>query len=147
GGHGSYRNIVLAPSSVQEMADLTTLAFDLADWYRNPAVVLADGFVGQMMEPLELQAEEIRIPLKDWAVRGTAESRKNLISSIYLSPDELEAHIRKLETKYCSIQSQETRFRSYRTDDAEVLLVGYGIVARILRSAVDEARKQGIRAG
>src|SRR5690348_18004765 len=90
GGHGNYRNIVLAPASVQEMADLTTLAFDLADKYRNPAVVLTDGFVGQMMEPIELEVTEPNIPEKPWAVKGTAETRKNLVSSIFLEPDELE---------------------------------------------------------
>ena len=88
GGHGNYRNIVLAPASVQEMADLTILAFELADKYRNPAVVMADGFIGQMMEPLELEYREIVPPEKPWAVKGTPETRKNLISSIYLEPDD-----------------------------------------------------------
>src|SRR5690348_4816511 len=109
GGHGNYRNIVLAPASVQEMCDLTILAFELADKYRNPAVILADGFLGQMMEPLELEVREIRLPEKSWAVKGTAETRKNLISSIYLEPDELEAHQRKLEAKYKLVAQQETR--------------------------------------
>src|SRR5512138_497555 len=99
GGHGNYHNIVVAPASVQEMADLTMLAFDLADKYRNPAVVLADGFIGQMMEPVELEAREFAAPAKPWAVRGTAETRKNLIRSIYITADELEAHIRKLQAK------------------------------------------------
>src|ERR1035438_7048329 len=92
GGHGNYRNIVLAPASVQEMADLTMLAFDLADKYRNPAVILTDGFVGQMMEPLDLEDAEIQAPEKPWAVKGTPETRANFISSIYLESDELEAH-------------------------------------------------------
>src|SRR6201997_2464966 len=83
GGHGNYRNIVLAPASVQEMADLTALAFELADKYRNPAVILTDGFVGQMMEPLELTYREAKLPPKPWAVQGTADTRKNLISSIF----------------------------------------------------------------
>src|ERR1039457_1245665 len=96
GGHGNYRNIVLAPASVQEMADFTMLAFDLADKYRNPAVVLTDGFVGQMMEPLELEDNEIQPPEKIWAVKGTPETRANLISSIYLETDELEAHERRM---------------------------------------------------
>src|SRR5580692_9408699 len=90
GGHGNYRNIVLAPASVQEMAELTMLAFDLADKYRNPAVILADGFIGQTMEPLDLEYREIIPPDKPWAVKGTAETKKNLISSIYLETDELE---------------------------------------------------------
>lgn len=147
GGHGNYRNLVVAPASVQEMADLTILAFELADRYRNPAVVLADGFIGQMMEPLDLEYREVLAPPKPWAVQGTAESRKNLISSIYLEPDDLEAHQRRMEAKYIRAQQAEVRSEQYRTDDAEVLVVGYGIVSRVLRSAVDEARKQGIKVG
>jgi pyruvate/2-oxoacid:ferredoxin oxidoreductase alpha subunit len=147
GGHGNYHNFVLAPSSVQEMATLTMLAFDLADRYRNPAVVLADGFIGQMIEPLELDLETHEAPPKDWAVQGTAESRKNLISSIYLEPDELEAHQGKLETKYRLAQKLEPRQELYMADDAEVLLVGYGIVSRVLRSVVEHARAAGQKVG
>lgn len=147
GGHGNYRNIVVAPASVQEMADLTVLAFELADKYRNPAVVLADGFIGQMMEPLDLEYREILAPPKPWAVQGTAGTRKNLISSIYLEPDDLEAHQRRMEAKYIRAQETETRWEEYRTEDAELLVVGYGIVSRVLRSAVDEARKQGLKVG
>src|ERR1044072_5981089 len=95
GGHGNYRNLVLAPASVQEMADLTTLAFDLADQYRNPVVVLADGFIGQMMEPVASAPPRPGPPPPSWAVNGTAESRPNLISSIFLEPDLMERHIRK----------------------------------------------------
>lgn len=146
GGHGNYRNIVLAPASVQEMADLTMLAFDLADKYRNPAVVLADGFIGQMMEPLDLEPKDVKIPDKAWAVKGTAETQKNLISSIFLEPDELETHQRNMEAKYKRAQ-QEARQELYQAEDAEVLLVGYGIVSRVLRSAVEEARSAGLRAG
>jgi len=147
GGHGNYKNIVVAPASVQEMADLTRLAFDLADRYRNPAVVLTDGFIGQMMEPLELQDDETPPPEKSWAVKGTRETRKNLISSIYLEPDELEAHVRKLEAKYKKAAELEARHELYRAEDPEVLLVGYGITSRVLRSVVDILRKEGIRAG
>jgi len=147
GGHGNYRNIVLAPASVQEMADLTVLAFELADKYRNPAVILADGFIGQMMEPLDLEYRDVAQPAKPWAVQGTAETRKNLISSIYLEPDDLEAHQRHLEAKYKQAQEAEVRHENYLTDDAEILLVGYGITSRILRSAIEEARSEGLRAG
>jgi 2-oxoisovalerate ferredoxin oxidoreductase alpha subunit len=147
GGHGNYRNLVLAPASVQEMADLTVLAFELADKYRNPAVILADGFIGQMMEPLDLEYRETKLAAKAWAVQGTAETRKNLISSIYLEPDDLEAHQRRLEAKYKQAQETETRCEKYLADDAEILLVGYGITSRILRSAVEEARQEGLRAG
>jgi 2-oxoisovalerate ferredoxin oxidoreductase alpha subunit len=147
GGHGCYRNLVLAPSSVQEMADLTVLAFDLADRYRNPAIVLADGFIGQMMEPLELEYEKPKIPERPWAVQGTAETRKNLISSIYLEPDALEDHVRKLEAKYVRAAQIETRQETFACEDAEVLLVGYGITSRVLRSAVEMARREGLKAG
>src|SRR5579864_6549058 len=147
GGHGNYRNLVVAPASVQEMAELTALAFELADRYRNPAVVLTDGFVGQMMEPLDLEYREVLAPEKPWAVKGTAETRKNLVTSIYLESDDLEAHQRRMEAKYIRAQQTETRWEEYRTDDAELLVVGFGIVSRVLRSAVDEARKQGIPVG
>jgi 2-oxoisovalerate ferredoxin oxidoreductase alpha subunit len=147
GGHGCYRNLVLAPASVQEMADLTVLAFELADKYRNPAIVLADGFIGQMMEPLELEYREPKIPERPWAVRGTPETRKNLISSIYLETDVLEEHVRKLEAKYIRAAQLEARQEVLQTEDAEVLLVGYGITSRVLRSAVEMARREGLKAG
>ncbi|HET7440962.1 MAG TPA: 3-methyl-2-oxobutanoate dehydrogenase subunit VorB [Terriglobales bacterium] len=147
GGHGNYHNFVLAPASVQEMAELTMLAFELADKYRNPVVVLADGFIGQMMEPLELEYREISAPAKPWAVQGTPETRKNLVTSIYLEPDDLEAQQRKMEAKYKRAQALEPRHELYEVEEAEVLLVGYGIASRILRSAVEQARQQGIKAG
>lgn len=147
GGHGNYRNIVLAPASVQEMADHTALAFDLADRYRNPVILLTDGFVGQMMEPINLEPVQAERPEKPWAVCGTPETRKNLVTSIFLEPDELEQHIRKLEAKYKLVEELEQRFETYMTDDAEILLVGYGIVSRVLRSTVEQARAQGLRVG
>lgn len=147
GGHGSYHNLVLAPASVQEMMELTMLAFDLADKYRNPAIVLTDGFTGQMMEPLEIEDRETRQPEKPWAVRGTAETRRNLLCSIYLEPDVLEAHERRLQAKYERAQQEEPRQELYQADDAEVLVVGYGIVSRVLHSAVEEARREGLRVG
>ena len=147
GGHGNYKNFVVAPASVQEMADLTILAFELADRYRNPAIVLTDGFIGQMMEPLELELRKTELPEKPWAVCGTAGTRQNLISSIYLEPDVLEAHVRKLDDKYKKAAEVEPRHEMYRAEDPEVLLVGYGITSRVLRSVVDMARKEGLRAG
>jgi 2-oxoisovalerate ferredoxin oxidoreductase alpha subunit len=147
GGHGNYRNFVLAPASVQEMADLTILAFDLADAYRNPAVILADGFIGQMMEPLDLTYREVLIPEKPWAVKGTKESRKNMISSIFLEADDLENHVRKLEAKYIRASRLEARHETFETDEAELLLVGYGITSRVLRSAVEMARNEGFKVG
>jgi pyruvate/2-oxoacid:ferredoxin oxidoreductase alpha subunit len=147
GGHGSYHTIVLAPDSVQEMADFTALAFDLADRYRNPVVVMADGYIGQMMEPVEFPCLAVESPQPDWAVAGTAETRKNLVTSIHLEPDELEAHLGRLEAKYRRIEQVETRAESYRTEDAEIVLVGYGIVARILKAVAEQARGRGLRVG
>jgi 2-oxoisovalerate ferredoxin oxidoreductase alpha subunit len=147
GGHGNYRNLVLAPASVQEMADLTILAFELADKYRNPTVLLADGFIGQMMEPLDLQFRQVHLPPKPWAVQGTSETRKNLVTSIYLEPDLLEEYQRLMEAKYVRAQKEEPRHELYEADDADVLFVGYGIVSRVLRSTVEEARRQGMRVG
>jgi pyruvate/2-oxoacid:ferredoxin oxidoreductase alpha subunit len=147
GGHGNYRLMVLAPNSAQEMCDLTMLAFALADKYRNPAVVLADGFIGQMMEPVNFPDPIAALPGKTWAVAGTEETRDNLISSIYLEPEVLEAHVRQLQAKYDTIVQKETRFERYRLDDAQIVTVGYGIVSRLLRTAVDMARAKGIPAG
>ncbi len=147
GGHGNYRNFVVAPASVQEMADLTMLAFELADRYRNPAIVLTDGFIGQMMEPLDLHAHIQRPPEKPWAVRGTPETRPNLITSIHLDPDTLEANIRNMEEKYRQAAAVEARYELYLADDPELLLVGYGIVSRVLRSTVEQLRQEGVRAG
>ncbi|MGA2726652.1 MAG: 3-methyl-2-oxobutanoate dehydrogenase subunit VorB [Terracidiphilus sp.] len=147
GGNGNYRTIVLAPSSAQEMADLTALAFELADRYRNPVVLLADGFVGQMMEPVEFPQTAIATHLPKWAVAGTAESRPNLITSLHLDTDELEAHNRDLETKYRCAEQRETRAEENQTEDAEIVLVGYGIVGRILKAVMAEARAEGIPVG
>ena len=147
GGHGSYHNLVLAPASVQEMMELTMLAFELADKYRNPAIVLTDGFTGQMMEPLELEYRETRQPEKPWAVKGTPETRKNLLTSMYLEPDEMEAHQLQMQAKYERAQQEEPRYELYRTEDAELLLAGYGIVSRVLHSVIEEARPEGLRVG
>lgn len=147
GGHGNYRTFVLAPSTVQEMSDLTWLAFDLADEYRNPAVVLADGYMGQMMEPVEFPRQAIAPPRKPWAVEGTTETRHNLLNSIYLQPDELEAHIQHLEAKYRRAEQREARAELWQSDDAEVVLIGYGITARVLKAAVEQLRGQNFRVG
>jgi pyruvate/2-oxoacid:ferredoxin oxidoreductase alpha subunit len=147
GGHGNYRTLVLAPDSVQEMADLTTLAFDLADEYRNPVVVLTDGYIGQMMEPVAFEPPRAVPPAPEWSVTGTAETRRNLVSSIFLEPDALERHIRKLEAKYREAERREVRAECWRTEDADFVLVGYGIVGRVLKAVVEHARKRGIKAG
>ncbi len=147
GGHGNYKVIVLAPNSVQEMCDLTYLAFDLAEKYRNPVYVLADGFIGQMIEPVEFPEPKIPQIDKSWSVDGTAETRHNLITSIYLAPEELEQHNLKLKEKYERIKKEEVRYEAYRTDDADVILIGYGIVSRILKSVVDIMREDGYKVG
>src|SRR5207248_2535146 len=133
--------------SVQEMCDLTMLAFDLADKYRNPVVVLADGFIGQMMEPVRFPVTAVAPAPAKWAVRGDAETRKNLITSIFLEPDSLERHVRKLTAKYEQAEREEVRFEAVRTEDADVVLVGYGITARVLKSVVQLARAEGLRVG
>ena len=147
GGHGNYRTLVLAPGSVQEMADLTALAFDLADRYRNPVFVLADGFIGQMMEPVEFPRDPVAPREPAWAVTGTAATRPNLISSLHLDADEMEAHLRAMEAKYQEAARRETRAEEWRTEDAEIVLVGYGIVGRILKAVAAEARASGLRVG
>jgi len=147
GGHGNYKNIVLAPNSAQEMCDLTRDAFDLAFKYRNPTFILTDGFIGQMMEPVAYTEPKIDFPREDWAVYGDKESKKNLISSIYLDPDELEAHNVKLQKKYEHIQEKEVRFENYHLDDAKFVVVAYGIVSRMVRSAIDQLRADGLKVG
>jgi len=147
GGNGNYRTIVLAPYSVQEMADLTLLAFELADRYRNPVVILADGFVGQMMEPVEFAQEAVLPEFPFWAVAGTEETRANMITSLHMGTDDLEAHNRALEAKYRTAEQREPRAEHWYTDDADVVLVGYGIVARILKAVTTELRGMGVKAG
>jgi pyruvate/2-oxoacid:ferredoxin oxidoreductase alpha subunit len=147
GGHGSYRTIVLAPHSVQEMADLTALAFELAAKYRNPVVLLADGFIGQMMEPVEFPQSAIEPPQPEWAVTGTAETRGNLITSLHMDINDMEAHLRGLEAKYRRAERDEARAEEWCAEDAEIVLVGYGIVGRILKAVTADARAEGINAG
>lgn len=148
GAHGSYKNIVLAPNSVQEMCDLTYKGFELAFKYRNPVIVLADGVLGQMMEPLKFPEKAIE-PVIDtsWAVCGTAETKDNLVTSIFLDFNQLEAFNNKLQAKYDDIREKEPLYEEYLTADADIILVSYGISSRISKSAVDEARKAGIKAG
>jgi pyruvate/2-oxoacid:ferredoxin oxidoreductase alpha subunit len=147
GGHGNYRTIVLAPHSVQEMADLTALAFELADRYRNPVVLLADGFVGQMMEPVAFPQKAVEAPIKPWAVTGAAETRGNLVNSLRMDIDDLERHNLALEAKYKIAEKREARAEEWFTADAEIVLVGYGIVGRILKAVTAEARADGLKVG
>jgi 2-oxoisovalerate ferredoxin oxidoreductase alpha subunit len=147
GGHGNYKCIVLAPNGAQEMCDLTMLAFDLADKYRTPAWVLADGYVGQMMEPVVFPRKRYQVPRKDWALYGDKESKDNLVSSIYMSAGGLEEQNFKLQAKYAEMEDKEVRIQEIKTDDAELVLVGYGIVSRMLQSVVDKLRAEGKKVG
>ncbi|MBP1623756.1 MAG: ketoisovalerate ferredoxin oxidoreductase, alpha subunit [Acidobacteria bacterium] len=147
GGHGNYRTPVFAPNSVQEMCDLTIHAFEVADRYRTPVYVLADGALGQMMEPIEIPQPLQNEPDKPWAVAGTAETRKNLITSIFLEHEKQEILITKLEDKYREIEEKELIWEEVLTEDADLLIVAYGISSRIARAAVEIARADGIRVG
>ena len=148
GGHGDYHLIVLTPSSVQEMADLTSLAFDLADKYRMPAMLLADGTMGQMMEPVVLPEEHVNVTEKPWAVTGTGMKRKhNIVNSLFLVPEELEKYNFERYQRYAEVEKNEVRYEEYMTDDAEYCLVAFGIAARVSKKAVQELRAQGIKAG
>jgi len=148
GGHGNYRNIVLAPNSVQEMCDLTMEAFELADKYRNPVIILADAVLGQMAEPLRFpeRAVEHR-PDTSWAVCGSRETMKNLVTSIFLDFDELEEFNFYLQEKYAAVEENEVRYEEYMVEDADIVLVAYGISSRVAKSAVDTARADGINVG
>ena len=147
GGHGDYHVIVLAPDSVQEMFDLTFLAFDLADQYRNPAMILTDGRLGQMMEPLVPGDGKPNIPPKPWALTGAAGRPPNMIRSLILPEGELEEHNIRLQTKYAQVGQAEVRFEERWIDDCEVLMVAYGTSARIVKGALETARSRGIKAG
>lgn len=147
-GHGDFRLIVLAPSTVQEMADFTQLAFNLADKYRNPAMILADGLIGQMMEAAEIKEPETVPPEKPWAVNGHNFKRKhNIINSLILDPKKLEELNFERFKKYDVIKQNEQRSESYLTEDADIVLVSFGASARISEAAVDMAREHGIKAG
>ena len=148
GGHGDYHMIVLAPSSVQEMAELTVKGFELADKYRMTAMVLADGTMGQMMEPVCLDFDVAPAPEKPWATTGTEMKRKhNIVNSLSLIPEELEKlNIARFE-RYDLVKQNETMYEEYMMDDAEIAIAAFGIAARVSKNAVNEARKSGIKAG
>ena len=147
GGHGDYHTIVLAPDSVQEMADLTYLAFDLADKYRNPVIVLADAILGQMMEGVQFGEIPARTKMKkDWAVSGARGRKPNLIRSLYLQEGVLEEHNEELQEKYVRMARQEIRYELVNERDAEILLIAYGSMARISREVVNRLSEEKIRA-
>jgi 2-oxoglutarate ferredoxin oxidoreductase subunit alpha len=148
GGHGDYHAIVLAPASVQEAIDLVVLAFDLAEKYRSLVFVIADGNIGQMMEPAELPPmKPLKSTFPDWAVQGARGRERRILSSIYIQPEDEEVvNIRLLE-RWRTIEANEVRYKEYYLDDAEIVVVGYGTAGRVAYSAVREARESGIPVG
>lgn len=148
GGHGDYHLIVLAPNSVQEMVDFLGLAFDLADKYRTPAMLLSDGATGQMMEKVVLPEPREYKPNKPWATTGkTPDRMRNIITSLYIQSEDMEKKNQTLQEKYRQIIENETRFEAYRADDAEVIISAFGLSSRICKKTVDLAREQGIKMG
>ena len=148
GSHGDYHNIVLAPASVQEMATLTQKGFELADKYRMVSMILADGTLGQMMEPVEIEEVSDNQVEKPWALTGTGMKREhNIVNSLYLKPDLLEKkNIERFE-KYKLVEENEVMYEEYMLDDADICVVAFGISSRVARNAVNMARAQGIKAG
>lgn len=150
GGNGDYRTPVFAPASVQEAVDMIIEAFDVADEYRTPVMVVADGMIGQMMEPVDFDKERKarELPEKTWAANGTKGERKpNVINSLYLQSEELEQHNLKLEKKYQAIEENEVQYEMYNTEDAELVFVAYGTVSRIVKTTVDQMREEGHKVG
>jgi 2-oxoglutarate/2-oxoacid ferredoxin oxidoreductase subunit alpha len=147
GGHGDYRLVTYAPASVQEMFDLTYKAFDVADAYRNPVLIMGDGVLGQMMEPVEIRDLPANHVDKPWVTTGCQGRKPNLISSLHIIPEDLHNHNCKLQAKYDEISQKEIMWEEYKTEDAEIVLVSYGTSARISKAAVDLARAEGINAG
>jgi len=148
GGHGDYRTIVLAPSSVQELADLTHRAFDLADKYLMPVIILGDGMLGQMMEPVEFHHEAPDVlPVRERALRGAKGRPSRIIKTFTSKPAELEEINWSLHRRYQLIKKTETSFETYRTDDAELVIVSFGIAARIAKGAINTARASGLKIG
>jgi 2-oxoglutarate ferredoxin oxidoreductase subunit alpha len=156
GGHGDYKSIVLAPSSVQELFDFTYTAFNLADKYRNPAIILGDGLLGQMMEPVQISTTHDTqrtthdghetVP-KPWALTGCKDRAPNIVRSFFIGEGVLEEHNKKLQRKYGLIREKETRHASHNLKDSEIVLVAYGSVARIAKAAAEMAREKGIKTG
>ena len=149
GGHGDYKMIVLAPSSVQEMADHVFLGFDLADKYRNPVLLLSDGAIGQMMEKVEFKPyKRPEVDKSSWATTGKPQSReRNYITSLFIQPERMEEHNLKLEEKFRQIREHEVRYEETATEDAEFLFVAYGLTARICQKSMEILRAKGIKVG
>jgi len=148
GGHGDYHLLVLAPYTLQEAVSLTIEAFDLADKYRNPVMVLGDGYMGQMMEPVEFTKKATpKLPSKDWALTGAMGRPPNVVKSLYLDPVALEKHNLEINGKILQMVRNEVRVETYLTDDAEVVIVAYGTVARIAKTAIKNLREKGVKVG
>ena len=148
GGHGDYHLIVLAPASVQEMYSLTIKGFELADNYRMPTMILTDGTIGQMMEPVSLDAVEVKQFDKPWAACGQrGRDHRNIINSLSLNPEELEQWNFNRYKRYDIVKEKEVMYEEFMMDDAEVCIVAFGIAARVSKNAIVEARKQGIKVG
>jgi 2-oxoglutarate/2-oxoacid ferredoxin oxidoreductase subunit alpha len=149
GGHGDYRNIVLAPASGQELSSLAFEAFDLADRYRTPVMILGDGMLGQMMEPVEFPPEIPlkKLPQKDWTLTGATGRPSRFIRSLLLDPTEEEEHNWKLMRKYEKITKEETKCEAYLVDDAKMIVVAFGTAARIAKGAINRVREQGLKVG
>ena len=148
GGHGDFKMLVLAPASVQEMADLTVKGFELADKYRMTAMILADGTMGQMMEPVSLDFDIKPAPEKPWATTGTKMAREhNIVNSLFLKPEELEKTNFERYERYKTIEENEVMYEEYMMDDAEICVAAFGIAARVAKNAINEARSKGIKVG
>jgi 2-oxoglutarate ferredoxin oxidoreductase subunit alpha len=148
GGHGDYRTIVLAPYSVQEMHDLTMLAFDLADRYRNPVLILGDAFLGQMQETMiDRPYQPLELPPKDWVLSGAMGRKPRLIKSLYLKEGEMERHNWKLFEKYQKMKKEEVRYDPFLTEDAQLIVVAFGTAARVSKTAIRQARAGGLKVG
>lgn len=149
GGHGDYKVIVFAPSSAQELLDYTFLAFDIADKYRNPVLVLGDGLLGQMMEPVTIIRDNYKphVTEKPWALTGCKGRKPNIVRSFFLGEGALEEHNKRLQEKYKIITNSEVRAQTFNLKDSEIVVVAYGSVARTVKSAMERARSKGIKAG
>lgn len=147
-GHGDFHLVVLAPASVQEMVDLTFKGFDLAEKYRMPVMLLSDGTMGQMMEPVSLDMGKINEYDKSWAATGTkCEREHNIVNSLFIQPDELEKYNFERYERYAKIEKEEVMYDEYRMEDAEICIVAFGVAARVSQNAIDKAREQGIKVG
>ena len=149
GGHGDYKMVVLAPASVQELTDLIMEGFDIADQYRNPVMIVGDGMLGQMMEPVELREPKKRsLPPKDWATTGKGgRDHTNVINSLFIDPAECEKHNIKLKAKFDQMEKNEKKFEVYNCENPDIIAVAYGTTARIIKTVIEKCRDEGINVG